>query len=213
MNCQEVHEHLDDWVDGTLAEPIRLATERHLADCADCRRDEAELRDLLARAAALPRSIQPPHDLWPGILGGIERGKVVRGRFGVSPATRRWLLPAAAGLVLVLASSGLTALFLGGPTAPGARRAAATVAWQEFAAAESEYQRVTDELLGALEARSDELAPETVETVMTNLALIDGAIREAREALERDPANAGLANKLTDIYRKRVDFLQAMNRL
>ncbi|NIV50338.1 MAG: hypothetical protein GWN53_00345, partial [Gammaproteobacteria bacterium] len=87
------------------------------------------------------------------------------------------------------------------------------VAWEGFVAAEQEYQRVTDELLGALEAQRDELAPETVEIVERNLALIDSAITEARAALEKDPANSRLVHKLTDMYRTRVTFLERMSQL
>ena len=88
-----------------------------------------------------------------------------------------------------------------------------TIAWQEFETAESAYQKVTDDLLRSLDTRRDQLAPETVQIVEDNLSLIDEAINEARAALERDPSNAALATRLTDIYRRRVGFLQEMSRL
>lgn len=211
MNCDTARSLMSEWIDDELPERRRREVESHLAECTDCRDAEAELRELLARVAALPRAVEPARDLWPGILGGIESQKVVRPRFG----NHRGLWLAAAALLLVIASSGLTAVWMrsavvleGDPSA-----AVNTVAWEQFRAAETEYDRVTDELLAALDGRRDELAPETIEIVESNLALIDEAIREARTALERDPANAGLATTLTDIYRKRVDFLQAMNRL
>lgn len=213
MSCQQIGTRLDEWVDGTLSAAERREMERHLADCADCRRAEAELRELLERVASLPRSIEPAHDLWPGILDGITRQRVARPDFG-GRSLRSWApLLAAAALLLVIASSGLTMLFLNrAPDAPAAE-GIRTVAWREFQAAEREYERVTDELLAVLDTRRNELSPETIEIVETNLELIDQAIRESRAALERDPSNAGLAATLSDIYRKRVDFLRAITRL
>jgi len=88
-----------------------------------------------------------------------------------------------------------------------------TVAWEGFLAAESSYQRVTDDLLASLEAQRDELAPETIEIVERNLRLIEEASSEARAALQRDPANRRLVGKLTDMYRTRLNFLEGMSRL
>lgn len=219
---------LDEIAGEGLEHDVRGEIEHHLESCGGCRRAREQLDDLLARIAALPRSVPPRRDLWDGVAARIEERKLVRGPFPASEATPFWMRPrllAAAAAVLIIASSGLTALFLGrGSTAPGPAAAApaglaaqsnvaATVAWQEFTAAEEQYRRVTSDLLGALEARRHELAPETVRVVEENLEIIDGAIREARDALQRDPANAGLANKLTGIYRKKADFLRAMSRL
>lgn len=176
-------------------------------------------RQLQERLEALPRSIEPQRDLWPAIQARIETGKVVAGRFESPRPQRAWLhrygLLAAAASLLVVVSSATTAWWLRGDRAP-APEAAATVApagWSEFIDAERAYQTVTDDLLLALQTRRDSLAPETVRVVEENLRLIDQAIREARAALERDPANAGLATKVTDIYRRRVDFLRQISRL
>jgi len=73
MTCEELRDHLDDWVDGGLPAPQAREAEAHLAVCPSCRRDEDELRQLLAHAAALPRSVAPSRDLWPAIAGRIER--------------------------------------------------------------------------------------------------------------------------------------------
>jgi len=178
-----------------------------------------EDRELRERIESLPRSIEPPHDLWPTIRERIAAPKVVRPDFGHGRGHwRRWGTLAAAAMALVIFSSGLTAWILrSAPADPApataAGQGAVTVAWEQFQAAETEYQKVTDELLRTLDARRNQLAPETVEIVETNLRLIDEAITEARAALERDPSNAALATQLTDIYRRRVGFLQQMSRL
>lgn len=221
LDCTDMQARLDDLVDGALDDATRTETERHMQACAACRRHAEGLRSLLQEAASLPRSMAPARDLWPDIRGRIEDGKVLSGRFAPGSAASPWrnrALLTAAALALVVASSGITAVFLrtGAPASTAARSpgtVAAAVAWEEFTAAEQEYVRVTDELYEALEARRPELAPETVQVVEENLEMIDRAIRESRAALERDPANAGLANTLTDIYRKKADFLRAMSRI
>lgn len=217
MNCNDVRERLYELVDGSLPASDAHRIEAHLEHCDSCRAERDELGDLLERSAALSRTIQPRHDLWPGILDGMAGGRVVRPRFGggAAPGAPRWGLLAAAALALVVLSSGLTAVLLhgGAPVEPGPRVQAGTVAWREFTAAEREYRQIGDELLRALQERRGSLSEETIRVVESNLALIDAAIRKTRAALERDPANAGLANTLTDVYRKRVDFLRAMNRL
>jgi len=177
----------------------------------------------------LAREIQPERDLWQGIETAISDGKIVRPDFsaenhGPNPATtivnwRRMGLIAAAAMVLVAFSSGITAYLVRSPVAPvsGVLQPGLTefetVAWQGFLEAEHSYQTVTDDLLASLDAQREQLAPETVEIVEHNLRLIDEAIAAARTALERDPANSRLVGKLTDMYRTKVNFLEGMSRL
>jgi len=185
-----------------------------------------EMKD---RIEALAREIQPRRDLWQAIDSAISAGKVVRPDFAaqggeLAPSAplvnwRRVGLIAAAAMLLVAFSSGLTAYLVRTPAGPAEGRVEPrltefeTVAWEGFLEAERSYQGVSDDLLASLEAQRDELAPETVEIVEKNLRLIDEAIAEARAALERDPANRRLVGKLTDMYRTRVDFLEEMSRL
>jgi hypothetical protein len=224
MNCNEARELIEAMDDHDAAEDRLLRS--HLAECEDCAQIVAQTRDLLARAGALPRSIEPPTDLWDGIRGRIEAPraedkKLISVDFSArstAPAWRRWGLVAVAAMLLVLISSGMTAWIVRStPTAPDpaapAGSGAMSIAWQEFETAESEYQKVTDDLLQSLDTRRNQLAPETVQIVEDNLRLIDEAITGARAALERDPSNAALATRLTDIYRRRVGFLQEMSRL
>ena len=183
--------------------------------------------DMKNRIDALARDIQPERDLWRGIASAISDSKIVRPDFvtgGREPAAAavvnwRWAGIAAAAMLLVAFSSGITAYLVRAPVAPAdgiiepGLTEFETVAWEGFLEAERSYQSVTDDLLASLEAQRDELAPETIEIVESNLRLIDEAIAEARAALERDPANRRLVGKLTDMYRTRVNFLEGMSRL
>jgi hypothetical protein len=77
-----------------------------------------------------------------------------------------------------------------------------------FRPAEREYQRAVDELAQALETRRADLAPETVATLERSLAIIDAAIAESRQALERDPNSRELTRMLSTTYDAKVQLLR-----
>lgn len=83
-----------------------------------------------------------------------------------------------------------------------------TTALAAFRPAEQEYQRAVDELVQALETRRADLAPETVATLERNLAIIDAAIAESRQALERDPDSRELTRMLSRTYDAKVQMLR-----
>lgn len=211
-------ERLNDLVDGILPAPEAAAVEAHLAGCAACRAEVEGLRALLRDAAALPRDLAPPAEVW----------EALREETAARPARAAWMVRmtrpelAAAAVLLVALSSGITAaLVRGGSGAAGApvaavmapAAAAPPASWVEFRQAETEYLRTADDLEAALDASRDVLAPETVQVVEENLRIIDGAIRDAREALARDPANAELSNALAATYRDKIDVLERTLRL
>ena len=187
---------------------------------------------LLDSARALPLSIDPERDLWPSIEAEIQRSKLVGGRFSerlagrgesTAPTARRWLPLAAAAMLLVAVSSAVTA-YLMQPPDPGlvggvgrvsdeALSEFATSSWREFEKVETEYLRVTTELLEALDTRREELAPETIRIVEQSLIEINESIGRARDALEFDPGNSGLARKLNNAYRGRVRLLREITQL
>jgi hypothetical protein len=60
-----------DYVDGALPASEKAELERHLASCAECRREVAFLNSLRQQAAALPQRLEPPRDLWPEIANRL----------------------------------------------------------------------------------------------------------------------------------------------
>jgi hypothetical protein len=99
MNEHLTEGRLNALADGTLVAAERVEAEQHVATCAACRAEVEGLRSLRRAAAALPRRIDPPRDLWPGIqprltirLTGKPSTKSFRARL--------WLLAAAAVIVL-----------------------------------------------------------------------------------------------------------------
>lgn len=231
MNEDEAIRCLDDLIDGTLSDAKRTRLEQMLASTPDLRNELTRRRELQARTADLPREIEPSTDLWPGIAASIEKRKVVRPRFAARRSGdgireralvnwRRGGSIAAAAMLLVAVSSGITAYLVrtprplddsAGTMAPP--QDFITAAWDGFQAAERSYQEITDELLQALDEHRSDLSPETIRIVEESLRSIEQAITVARAALERDPANGKLLNQLTDMYRKRVAFLQEISRL
>lgn len=207
--------------------------------------DDTDFERLREEVERLPRSIEPPRDLWPSIAARIESHDATAGGANdaagplptagseahyTGPSRSRSFFGsriglAAAALLLVALSSGITAVLMrGGPveTAGGPRPgggATATpigfgnTAWREFRGAEAQYQQIVGELEAVLDARRNRLSPETVRILDENLRIIDEALEDARTALERDPNNGGIAQQLEDVYRKKVNFLRQVQRL
>jgi hypothetical protein len=210
---------LDDYVDGVLAEDDAAAVEQHLASCAACRAAEQSTRRLLAHAAALPRSVAPPRDLWPDVERTIAR----RGLAGMFAWRQPWLLAAAAAVfVAVLAGVAWRSEPVGGvqsvaiPTAGGPSLepvAMVPVADPTLAEAEREYEAAARTLLAVLEQRRSRLAADDLARVEDNVAVIDRALAEVREALAKDPVNPELNRMLVATHRKKVDVLRRVVRL
>jgi hypothetical protein len=214
--------------DGTLTPDVAGRATRHLMHCAPCRADVERIRELLTLAASLPRSIEPPANLWPEIRTRI--GTSVGGSVGPAPVAprvgdaihssdagralvkrsrwdgvlhdRRWL--AAAAVLLIAVSSAVTALLvrndsLNPPSADVAEIPADTRP-ATVQRVNDDYERLDRELASMLAATRDRLQPETVEKVDRNLAIIDAAIAEIRQALAEDPGNDALLQLLKTSY-------------
>lgn len=212
MMCAEVQDRLDEYVDSGLTEADLQEIELHLHGCAECRGRERELRALLAEAAALPREVPPPRNLWPGIAGRIAARAVVP----LLPRRSRWsgagALAAAAALVAVgavVVRTPVPARRM--PGSPGYT----PVSYESTSLgdAEREYVRATSELMAVVDARRSSLSPETAAVVDENLKIIDGALGELRRALQKDPGNPDLAHMLRATHQRKVDVLRRVVKL
>lgn len=227
-------DRLNDCVDGRLSAADEADVREHLAECRDCRSAVDALRALGAGTRALPPAIEPPPGLWQDVAatiaaGGARTGKPLSSRPPDSPPvvpvrpgpSRRWL--AAAAVVLMALSSGITALVLrrdgvapvpvvatGTPAVltPVAAGGTAPVVPASFAATEAAYLDSLAELHAAFVAQRHALAPTTIAVVERSLLTIDAAIAEARAALVADPANQALAELLSTSYRQKVELLR-----
>lgn len=77
-------------------------------------------------------------------------------------------------------------------------------------AAETALAPEIDELQAVLRQRRSQLDPSTVKIVEDNLALIDAAVKQAREALQRDPASGFLTEQLDNALQKKVQLLRTV---
>ncbi len=90
MNHDDVRNKLNDYVDGDLPIQEQVEVRTHLEQCADCRREFAKLQTLMARTAALPKSITPERDLWAGIEQRVsQRMKGIKGMESSDPQSSR----------------------------------------------------------------------------------------------------------------------------
>jgi anti-sigma-K factor RskA len=221
----EVIKHLlDDYVTGELTEEARAPVEEHIAACGMCSAEVESLRRILARAAELPKSIDPPAAAWAGIQAAIARDEsATRADKPVSRLgawQQPYVLAAAAILVAVLSSAG-TALYLNerssgrldNATAESSSQQATPANLAAFTIEENNYLRTAAMLQDLLDQQQASLAPETVAQLKASLRTIDEAILEARNALARDPANKMLVDMLSANYRQKVDLLRRTTEL
>jgi anti-sigma-K factor RskA len=222
----EVIKHLlDDYVTGDLSDEARPPVEEHIASCALCSAEVESLKRILARAAELPKSIDPPPDAWSNIRSAISRDEsAVKGDSTFSRSRfwqRRYVLAAAGILIAVLSSVGTT-LYMntrystprnsaGVANSSSGEGTPATLA--AFTIEENNYLRTASMLQDLLDQQEASLAPETVAQLKASLRTIDEAILEARNALSRDPANKLLVQMLSASYRQKVDLLRRTTEL
>lgn len=74
--------------------------------------------------------------------------------------------------------------------------------------ADAQYDAAVADLERALKDGRGKLDPTTITIVEHNLQTIDEAIRQAREALAADPANAYLSGHLVEARRRKLDLLR-----
>ena len=181
--------------------------------------EEEKLNDLLAIARALPREIDPPEGVWTAIKAEIEKpGAIEKSSLHRTPHI--WQKPAfliAAGFALVALSSLVTMEAMKdrdvvqAPSATVNRKSGnetGPATFAEFVSIENDYIRSANQLSAVLETERGSLSPETVAKLKQSLAIIDGAIIEARRALAADPANRALVEMLNTSYNQKIDLLK-----
>lgn len=92
MTDHRIHQ-IDDYFDGSLPDAGVAAIENHLRLCESCRTEFDRMKQLRARTAALPRSLEPERDLWPGVKDRITSGKIVSLPAGGRPRSDTPSLP------------------------------------------------------------------------------------------------------------------------
>jgi len=168
---------------------------------------------------SLPQSIEPPHDLWPGIEAQL--GDVPAARDGALPTPRRplrmrWL--AAAAMVACVA----TGVWIGRSLLPGtpgsgmvahneqrppAAASPPNTVPHEVYVSDPRYQEQRAALVRELQARLAALPQPERDKVSASLASIEKAKADLEQALGRDPSNALLQELLVNTYQDEMRVL------
>jgi hypothetical protein len=204
-------DRLSEYMDGELDRAERAMADRHLAACSACAMVLAELQELVSATALLPE-VPPQRDLWPQISRRLAPRPTLAGIDPtVIPFARRkrvvLSIPqlVAAGLALMLLSAGGMWIATGRPASDPILPVAYEAYPDAFLAA---YDPAMAEVEAEYQRRREELDPETILVVERNLALIDLAIREARDALTADPSSGFLSGHLAETMRRRMSLLR-----
>jgi putative zinc finger protein len=209
-------DRLSEYLDDELSPGDKAQMDAHLAACEACRTVLDELRAVTVKAASLSPT-PPSADLWPGIEARIERRKNVmpfRER-----AARRFsftmpqLVAAAAALMLVSGGSVWLAQYGGRTTSLPPVGATDGTGIAPVSLVDRQYDDAISDLQHTLDAGRSQLDPETVKILESNLAAIDRAIDQSRQALDADPANVYLHNHLTEARQRKLALLRRANAL
>lgn len=187
-------------------------------------RNPAEDR-LMMRARDLAREVQPDRDLWPQIETAIRAS----GDLPQAPALpsispwNRYLAQAAAVVLLVAGSSGLTYLAMdrdsdrdsnGVPSLVQAGDLpldARSVSFANLYTLGPGFQDARRDLEGQLERELNRLSPVARAEVETNILTIRNAIDEINIALADEPDNTLLQELLLSSYREELALMRTVN--
>lgn len=211
MTSEHDTARLSDYLDGELSAPERAELEAHVAECTTCARTLTELGAVVEAADRLP-AIPPEADLWPGIEARLSpRGEASADVVPLSRHRVAMTIPqlAAAAVALVLFAASAVWLAIGGEagSSPGSV-VLPEAGTPTTAVAFADFDQAIDALEEEYRTRRESLDPETIRVVERNLAIIDQAIGEAREALAADPSSGFLSSHLADAMRQKLDLLR-----
>jgi hypothetical protein len=168
-----------------------------------------ELRRLVAEAPALNIDSVPARDLWPGIDRRLTPREKVEGGLWLALRGRR-LVPRLATAGAFLALLVVAGLWLGhrpDGNANGKKAAAAMAVGAPRRASEQEYDRVVAALEREARARLTH-DPRVVDVLEDNLATLDVAIANYRDALTEAPEDAHLATRLAATRERKLEVLR-----
>ena len=181
-------------------------------------RDHERVDDeLMARARGLAHDVQPDRDLWPGVAAAIAESARRSGAFTAS--WQRYLAQAAAVILLVGGSSGLTYLAVSGDsdnvspvaTGTGLPLDAVSASFGSQYTLGPDFQDARRNLEGRLERELERLSPEARAEVEANMQTIRTAINEISGALADEPDNVLLQELLLSSYQEELALMRKVD--
>jgi hypothetical protein len=154
--------------------------------------------------AALPRTVEPPRDLWPAIASAT----------GPQPRAR-WPLSLAASVAVAALSAVLTwSLMRDRAAAPSVQVAAPRpVTEVSFAAPDQQqYLKARESIEQLFHERLQLLRPDSRARIEANLQLIQSAAADIRKALDADPASPLLLQLLENMEQQEFDLYRSVTR-
>src|ERR1700694_3309941 len=109
MTCEAFDAALPDYLEGTLADPVRTSVEMHLRECVRCAGLVRDIENIQKEAAALPDLVLA-RDLWEGIEARIAAPVIP---LAARPERQRRVAPVWMGIAaaaLVGSTAGITYL-------------------------------------------------------------------------------------------------------
>ena len=236
ITCEHVDSVLSAWLEGDLGDDERRAVDAHLRECLRCASLVRDIESIRREAATLP-AMTPSRDLWEGIAARIEAPVIeLKPRQAEAPARRNWQM-AAAAVVLMAVSSGVTYMLTSDQRSATGDQQVATASdsngittpvspnvvtprprpssggstvliMNEPSAPEITYDQEITRLRVILDQRRRDLDSTTVNAVEKSLKAIDQAILEARNALAGDASSEFLNEQLNRALEKKLGVLR-----
>lgn len=234
ITCEHVDTVLSAWFEGDLELADRRAVDAHLRECLRCASIVRDIESIRREAAKLP-ALEPSRDLWAGIAARIETPVIeLAPRQAPAPARRTWQM-AAAAVLLMAVSSGVTYVVATGDGERGTGEVASTpvgpdstvvpapgvvtprprpstggstVLVRSESAPEIMYDQEITRLRTILDQRRADLDTATVSAVEKSLRAIDQAITDARAALAGNSSSLFLNEQLNRSLEKKLGVLR-----
>ncbi|MGD2128139.1 MAG: hypothetical protein PVJ33_02775 [Lysobacterales bacterium] len=175
-------------------------------------------RELLLRLAELPREIEPRQDPWPDIAARIS-GAAQKPKMPVARRTWAWRAAAASLVAAVAAGVWLAPSHENAQTGaepaiaatePVSRSAPVSTIAGSVAASEAEYQAAFREFIPVGDYSRESLAPQTLENIEKGWADMRSAEAALSAALEQNPNNRFLNDRMLELRARQLGFLQQL---
>jgi hypothetical protein len=228
MNCIECEEIISDYVDGALELGEQTKIEHHLANCESCRAVRDDLLQIVHFSKQLPLHT-PASDLWTRIQSEIEAeqpktfwSKVKVGWRNFNARDFNLTIPRMAVLAaafVLMASVGAAvwsninknaAEFVNlsnpasGFTGPLNKNNPLHPDVVEFNA----YEQRIKQLSESVEQKKEAWSPELRESFNRNLFNVDQSLKDCRQQLDNNPADAACIELMKNAYSEKMRVLE-----
>jgi hypothetical protein len=225
MNCIECEEIISDYVDGALELGEQTKIEHHLANCEPCRAVRDDLLQIVHFSKQLPLHT-PASDLWTRIQSEIEaeqpktfwsKVKVWWRNFNARDFNLTIPRLAALAAAFVLMASVGAAVWnnvnkkaaefadMNSPVGsfnkqPGQR----PLSHVEF----NDYEKRIKQLSESVELKKEAWSPELRDSFDRNLFNVDQSLKDCRQQLDNNPADAACIELMKNAYSEKMRVLE-----